>query len=174
MTSVKNISWRFWAEIVALLSVVASLMFVAYELRMSRDIAMSEESARASDRALEVYQLIGSNSEIWTRGCAGEDLTNEEATAFLNIVAALDARKFFNWAAFLSGLSPGGSNGPRDIARNLYYFSGFESTWRELKSINEVTYSEGFDSWITAVEEQLSELQTLAPEKNLSISLCGQ
>lgn len=42
-----NTNWRTLAEFVAVVSVVASLLFVAYELRLARTIAMTEGFATA-------------------------------------------------------------------------------------------------------------------------------
>ncbi|MCG8414161.1 MAG: hypothetical protein MI746_08065 [Pseudomonadales bacterium] len=172
MTTLNQQTWKLWAEVIALVSVVASLVFVGIELRLSRDIATTEEAGRANERAIAVNDLIGSNAAIWQKGCLGEELEDQEKIIFVTTLRALDSWKQFNWSG-----SQRGQAAPIDIARNMYFFPGFREEWRELKQLNALTYpaaNEGSSVWRDVVEEQYSIIESDPPTVQYEVEFCGQ
>jgi hypothetical protein len=83
------------AELVGIVAIVASLVFVGLELRQSQDIALADIEASFAAASIEMASLVSDNSEVWARGIAGEELDESEAVVFESIIIALSNR---NWA----------------------------------------------------------------------------
>ncbi|MEM6537345.1 MAG: hypothetical protein AAF668_06400 [Pseudomonadota bacterium] len=75
----------FLAEITAAISVVISLLIVAYQLRQGNKQAtvnIALDLAAAGDRSFDPIYL-GDNMSVWTRGLAGDpDMTESEEAMF--------------------------------------------------------------------------------------------
>ena len=84
----RKFSWRYAAELIAVASVVFSLIFVGLELRLSRAAAEIERTTTISALSANIRSQISMNSETWYRGCIGEDLSPEDQIVFTNTVLA--------------------------------------------------------------------------------------
>ena len=80
------------AELVGIVAIVASLVFVGLELRQSQKISLADIEASFAAASIEMASLVSDNSEIWAKGIAGKDLDESEAAAFESIVVALSDR----------------------------------------------------------------------------------
>ncbi|NOR36686.1 MAG: hypothetical protein GQ577_08060, partial [Woeseiaceae bacterium] len=83
------------AELVGIVAIVASLIFVGLEMRQSQKIALAEIEANHVSASVEIQSLISDNSEVWTRGIANEELDDSDAAIFESMLVALSDR---NWS----------------------------------------------------------------------------
>jgi len=83
------------AELVGIVAIVASLIFVGLEMRQSQKIALAEIEASYASASVEIASLISDNSEVWSRGIADEELGDSDAAIFESILVALSDR---NWS----------------------------------------------------------------------------
>ena len=81
---------RTIAELVAVISVVLSLLFVGFELRLSRDQAYAESYATTYESMSGFDNLVAENSNIWRSGCLGEELSADEEMIFARLVLTLE------------------------------------------------------------------------------------
>ena len=80
------------AELVGMIAIVASLVFVGLELRQSREIARADIEASYASASIEMAGLISENSEVWTKGITGKELDESETEVFQSIIIALSDR----------------------------------------------------------------------------------
>ena len=77
------------AELLGMVAIVASLIFVGLQLRQSQRIALAEMEAANSSASIELASLLSDHSEVWVRGIAGEELEDSDAEVFKIIVITL-------------------------------------------------------------------------------------
>ena len=165
-----KISWRYIAEIIALLSVVVSLLFVGFELRMNREVANTDSAGTAATVTPELIDLLISHPSIWMRGCADEELTGEEEVVFGGLVRAVDRHLFFRFLRARDGiLSLDPTNMARDIARQRALYPGFDRKWKEIRASNDTAGGE----FERTVEEQYEILSRTLEPNMYDSSLCG-
>ena len=92
-----NLSSRQIVEILGVLAVVLSLLFVGYELRLARSIAETESLFQTSEETRNLHEYISSNADVWAKGCMGEDLSATEAIVYFNTVKSAMEHQFFRW-----------------------------------------------------------------------------
>ena len=86
--------WKTLAELVGVLAIVASLLFVALQMRQAQDIAYSELDVSLLSIQAESANLIATNPEIWVKGNSGGELTATESAVFNEIITLLNNRWF--------------------------------------------------------------------------------
>lgn len=77
------------AELLGMVAIVASLIFVGMQLRQSQRIALAEVEAANSATSIELASLLSDHSEVWVRGIAGEELEGADAEVFESIMVTL-------------------------------------------------------------------------------------
>ena len=165
-----KISWREIGEIVALVSVVVSLLFVGYELRMSRQLAINESSSAAAATSPEVIGLIAAHPSIWMRGCIGEDLTRDEEMIFGGLVQALDRQFFYRYRIARDGISGINPVLPAiDMARTRVLYPGIDRKSREIYGTN----PDGSERYRILVEEQYELLKDTYSSVTADATVCG-
>ena len=93
-------NWKDTAELIGIVAIVASLIFVGYQLQLDRRIATAQLETSNFEARYVINQLISDNANIWLRGNAGEELTPEEALIFSNIVDTAVGRAFASAQSF--------------------------------------------------------------------------
>lgn len=96
----KGINWKSTVELVGAIAIVASLVFIGIELRQSQEIAKTEISMAALAAGVEINNYIGENADIWTRGSAGEDLSDTDQIVFDKMVGNLESFAFWSHTSF--------------------------------------------------------------------------
>ena len=91
-------NWRELVELLAIVAIVASLVFVGMELRQSRAISISEGNLANAQIQIERNNAINDHSIIWTRGNSGEPLAENEAVIFQNLVRNAAIHGFMEYA----------------------------------------------------------------------------
>ena len=59
----KNYDWKSIAELVGIVAIVASLVFVGLQLKQSQEIAIADQYQNRADAALEFYTAMTQNDE---------------------------------------------------------------------------------------------------------------
>jgi hypothetical protein len=80
------------AELVGIVAIVASLIFVGMQLRQSKLIALAEVEGTITSASIEMTDLMSENLGVWAKGIADEQLDASEEEVFVGIVAALSDR----------------------------------------------------------------------------------
>ena len=123
------------AELVGIVALIASLVFVGMEIRQSQLIALTEVDAANSIASIELASLINDSSDVWGRGIAGEDLDDAETETFRNIIIALSDR---NWAMQhqlrMLGDDENADTIVHDFAAFLHQRPGARSVWSKRES----------------------------------------
>ena len=120
-------------EILGASAVVISLIFVGYELRLNREIAIDETFNNAAELSTSILELIGDSSSIWMRGCIGDDLTIEEEMKFSTLVRAYDRHFFFRYnRADRDLLSTTGEVWAFNVARQRRLYPGLNERWLQI------------------------------------------
>lgn len=161
-----KIESRQLAEIVGIFAVVVSLLFVGYELRLARAVAEDESISQRIELATSIREQITSNSDIWVKGCLGEELTPKETVEFTNVASSVISYEFYRWRrANISNTDAPTLNGPRVVARNIYSFPGFAAFWEKAGVVS--------PEFIEIVNEQHAILVETSAEKFLDVGWCG-
>ena len=84
--------WKKIAELFGILALVVSLVFVGLQMRQTNDIAYMELDTAMVAVAADVAELIATNSDVWVKGTAGEELTASEEAIFLATLSAMNLR----------------------------------------------------------------------------------
>ena len=135
-----NPSWKDNAELVGIAAIVASLIFVGFQLRQDREIALAE-SLEASEASFTVINaLISDHSAIWLKGQKNEDLSEAETVIMTRLVSTLHRRARYT-AAMRRSLGKPGDAALRDLAIELYDNPGARRIW-ETRTENEIAYWE--------------------------------
>ena len=133
-------NWKKIAELAGIAAIVASLIFVGLQMKQEQEIAYSELDVSLLAIQAESTNLISTNSEIWVRGNAGEELSPSETAVFSNMITLLNNRRFveyrhatqlgrtdiaetikYDWSAFLFQ-NPGARKAWRSRHENLHKY----------------------------------------------------
>jgi len=169
---------RVTAEIIAVVSVVFSLLFVGFELRLSRDQAYADSFAITYESMSEFENLITDNVEVWRRGCLGEELSIAEEMTFARLVLTHNnlMRTLFNRIS--TGITQTNQNNfPFWVASSRYRFSGYDSMYRRFQ-LYMGTDLENVDltntaSFIASVERNYQELIETQEDLPPDVAFCG-
>ena len=177
---------RTVGEIIAVASVVFSLLFVGYELRLSRSIAESEQIEANATLNTNLRELILLNSDVWNRGCLGEELTPNEKMVFNNIEEAANLFRYTQWAKASAGIYFGGNQDTLEpetaamrLALNRYRYPGFNQAyiegWEAQRNDTEYDAEElELESWALAVENAYQSLIASGAPRDFYDGWCGR
>ena len=123
------------AELVGIVALIASLVFVGMEIRQSRLIALAESDATNSNASIEMASLINDSSDVWARAISGVDLDEADSETFENIIIALSDRNWSLQNQFrMLGDSEGADWVTHEFAVFLHQRPGARSAWSERES----------------------------------------
>jgi len=81
----KPTSWKDVAELIGISAIVASLLFVGQQLRQDRNVAQADAWLQFVDTQVTLAQVISENAEAWSKGLAGEEITDTDQMKFNQI-----------------------------------------------------------------------------------------
>jgi hypothetical protein len=87
---VKATEWKDTAELIGIVAIVVSLLFVGLQLWQAERISRSEIRQSIFANQIEMNNAIIRFSDVWLRGNAGDDLTPPEAEIFRRQVMNLN------------------------------------------------------------------------------------
>lgn len=82
----KPSNWKDYVELVGILAIVLSLVFVGLQLRQSQDIVLSELDVAIAAVDAETTASIGDHADVWTRGNSGAELSEVEMAFYKRLV----------------------------------------------------------------------------------------
>jgi len=86
-------NWKDIGELIGIAAIVASLIFVGLQMRQSQRIAIGEGYLTLLSSHVEIRSDITDHVSVWTRGAAGDELSEEDAAVFKILVGQInDAR----------------------------------------------------------------------------------
>ncbi len=169
--------WLPAAELIGIVAVVASLIFVGMEIRQSQDIARTEWTGIHTDEQIALEALIADHIEVWRRGCAGAALSDTEMAEYARLFSAFYHVAFERWIRANIGIT--GANPAfvsKEYAKNVHRFPGFRAMWTIWKSSRVSSadptlpgilgFPEEVDGWLSVLEEE-------EPNPEFDVMLCG-
>lgn len=117
----KSMNWRTVAELIGVMAIVISLVFVGLQLRQDRDLAQVSSFGSMTESANALSDLVHNDSEVWVRGLKGEELTDAETAIFMSLVRAVEAR-YMNWIVRWQSTGEERFN-PNIHARNFAFYA---------------------------------------------------
>lgn len=155
-------------ETVGIISIVASLIFLAIQVKQAQEVALSETDAAMLENGLQLKSLVMEHADIWRRGRAGELLPEPEATVFQKLVEAHGDGAFMNYQqAARLGESDVAAVVLHDFSAFLHMNPGARREWlvREealIASRRQLVSGEDFSFWRESILEDLAKLDSLA------------
>ena len=150
--------------------VIGGLVFVGLQLQQDREIAQIERRLAVSDSNKYWAELVTANLSTWTRGLAGEPLTEEETLVFTLLATTRQFDMFREWVNSRSSaldidreLTPDLTRGfIREAALEIYAYPGFlEWHWQ----YNDVLQKLGrYGLFNELVDEEIRALEASAGE----------
>ena len=132
----KLMGWKDGVELVGIVAIVASLIFVGLELRQARDIALSERAVTMLLSEIEARRPIYEFPDIWARGNAGEELNRSEAVIYRTLIRDINAYAYQRrYSASLMDDQPSFNSATWDLAGFLYENPGARKEWELLRDM---------------------------------------
>ncbi len=130
-----------WLQIVGLIGVIASLIFVGQQLKQDRNIAIGEAWLQYTDTQVSLAQLINEHVDIWVTGLAGAELAPLDRAKFNQIAYAVESKYAGRYSRSELGVRTGPAQGvAREFAHDLYANKGLRravfTRWDRLESIS--------------------------------------
>ena len=164
---IERIGWKNILEGLGVLALVASLMFVGFQLQQDRNLAAAQVIVNADAVRNELLALIVENREVWLRGLEGEELATADEIAFQAIAAA----HFHRYLGISQRFELLGVSGHERVAEryafSIHQFPPLRQLFMQesllLESRNQYFNRGGF-SYREQVIEHLDELDRSPPE----------
>lgn len=83
-----RMSWKNFLEGVGVLALVASLLFVGFQLQQDRDLATAQVIVDFDALRSELLTAISDNRNVWLSGLKGEELSPTDEIAFRAVAVA--------------------------------------------------------------------------------------
>ena len=125
-------NWRETAELIGIAAIVASLVFVGLELRQSQTIALVQSARDSLAVNVEHLDSINANIDVWSKGNAGEDLSESDTLVYQNLFRAHAGRAWSNWYSSRE-LGQFADIAVADFAGFLYENPGALREWRRFR-----------------------------------------
>ena len=158
--------WKDTAELIGILALVASLVFVGLQMRQTEDIALSEANLTYLLSKIERNNAIIENSAIWVRGNAGEELSEEDSAVFWALVLNMSDTAFFVVQQTRRlGLDYAADATTADLAAYLHNNPGAWRVWNEreddLQKTRSILVESGNPSitWATTIRSHVERLR---------------
>lgn len=96
----RKTNWKDIAELIGIVSIVASLIFVGLQMQQAEDIAMAELNASDVSTNIDLAALINEHTDVWRRGNAGESLNPDETIIYENLLKSMNDVSFFGYLMY--------------------------------------------------------------------------
>ena len=126
----KMMKWKSIAELMAMMAIVASLIFVGLQVRQEQVIALSEINLSLLESQIEFNNSISENADIWVRGNAGEELDQVERIIFEGLLDNMGYLQRTEWRQYGAFDKDRFTRVPiADFAVYLHQNPGARQTW---------------------------------------------
>jgi hypothetical protein len=134
----KKAHWKETAELIGIVAIVASLIFVGFQLKQDRDVAFAESAQSLESSAADLNALLAEHAAVWVKARNEEKLSEAELEVMKRLVDALHRRARYS-AQQRRTLGMPGIAALRDLAILLYESPGARRIWEE-HTENEAMY----------------------------------
>ena len=164
----KKANWKDITELVGLVAIVASLIFLAFEIRQAKNVAVSAADMAHSQVVMARQSLINEHPEIWAKGNSGAELNEADTVIFENLVNAKMTQAFNDWHSYdLLGDDETSEVIMNDFAGWLFRNPEARRVWWEhemtLNKYRELLNPEGnrFSGYVESIKSDLEKLDQL-------------
>ena len=176
-------NWKSWLEGIGMVAILASLIFVGLEVRQSRQIAVMDQLGVVKQLIGDYNNLIIENSDVWYRGCNGDELTEAEQVEFARLTDEYVQLSLILYGRGNIGIYRGSTQFIDNYAANLHRYPHLRASIQErsdwqFTSSNNDNYAEsaggafvGFQEGVIAKLEELGEIE---PNPYADSIRCGQ
>jgi len=162
---VKRRDWRETAELIGIFAILASLIFVALQLRQEQILTQTELRMSNVANKVAINNAIIENAEIWIKGNEGQELSPTEMAVYTRLVNNINDY-LFEYHLTLPLIDPGTEEQVLSLlAGFLHDNPGAYTVWREREHrIN--FYRRSIDpgetitnEWVDAIESRMAILE---------------
>jgi hypothetical protein len=167
-----------WLQIVGMVGIMASLIFVGVQVRQTQRAGEGQEATGFIELALELRGLQLEHLPVWRKVCAGEELTADERHAGALLFKAYLEFNFVGGVATQVNMMQQEHNVfAHRLAANLHRYPGF-ATMMEMNNVwsregEAVHNDEKSMIFSNEVSGRLAELQELEPNPDYDLMWCG-
>jgi hypothetical protein len=165
-----------WLQILGIVGVIASLIFVGIQVRQTQSIGEGESATSFVEAVAATRGLVAAHSDTWVRGCKGEELSDSERSEFAHLVRAYGQIQYFAWLATRNGiLEMDGAEIIFSVAANIHRYPGFARMIQSIKSWGNLGHysHDSLDVWASDIEAKVAELRKTDPHPEYDAALCG-
>jgi hypothetical protein len=120
-----RIHWKQLAEIVGVVAIVASLVFVGLQLRQTQEIARSQVLSANVGNRIEANIAIADHATLWDKASSGAELSTAEEVVIDRLIDNVSVERVALWLHFLElGLDDDAELILADFAGFLYRYPG--------------------------------------------------
>jgi len=121
-----NKDWKGIAELIGIGAIVASLVFVGFQLRQDEEIAEREGRSAFVATTVELARLFSENEEVWRKGLRDDPLTESEQVTFNALVRVffIDRVNRFRRRLLSVGTGSDPMEIPKMVALYMYQYPG--------------------------------------------------
>ena len=169
----RSTNWRAIAELIGIVAIVASLIFVGRQIQQEQEIAIADTNTSVTSNVGDLASLVAAAPDVWRRGLDGEELSTEEEIQFLAIAKVVEMHMLNMHLRFLR-LGIGDPDiFPRNYAYALYVHPGLRraflgvKAYREFRAaaFNQESYWNPFDDFVTSHLQQLDDTVPAIPSE---------
>ena len=155
------------AELVGIVAIVASLVFVGLQMKQASDIAQNELSLGIYATSVEISNEMNEHADIWVRGSRGDELDATDTAIFQGLIQNLNNQAYFGKRMRTQlGGDETLSIEIHNFARVLHENPGARKVWLEwqdayspYRALKEVPFeSESFSEQVREALEAMDEL----------------
>ena len=164
----ERVNWKDLLERFGVLALVASIVFVGFQLRQDRLLAAAQVFVESDASAFELSGLISEHRDVWLRGLKEEELSDVDEIAFRAIAYAVYRRHngIYQRVGLLGTGSP--DDRARQYALYLYQYPSLRRVFLEEARIDQTRHrfynTKPADDFDGEVMNILVELDEEAPE----------
>jgi hypothetical protein len=164
----KKSDWKGTAELVGIAAIVASLVFVGFQLRQDEGIAELNGRSVFVDTTIELARLFSDNEEVWRKGLRNDPLTESEQVTFNALIRVFYIHSLNTYGRRRVGVGNRGNpmKIPKLVAIYMYQYPGLRRGMNaldaKLDSMSEATETEN-GQFFPLVNQYLSEYDRKQP-----------
>jgi len=168
-----------WLQIVGMVGIMASLIFVGVQVRQTQRVGEGQEVTNFLELSLAFRTLQIENAGVWRKVCAGEEIEGDERTK-----AALLFKAYIEFS-YIGGVANqvNMTHAEHDLfahrlAANLHRYPGFakmasaQSVWARFGE-EVLPNDDNAMRFYNAVMARLAALQEIDPDPDYDLMWCG-
>ena len=136
----KKSNWKDTAELIGILAIVVSLVFVGMQIMQSQTIATAERFDMTVNNRLFKNDLIIQHSDLLAKANSGEPLSESERISITHLIDSLWSEAFFSFRANQILDAPGEAGARIVFSRFLYQNPGARREWQNYKAVRHKTW----------------------------------